>query len=386
MNITQDLTVGDQFSTKLMDVLIRASLLAVLVFLCYTVFSPFLTLMAWSIILAVTLFPLHQRIARKLRNKQWLASTIIAVIASVLIIVPSALLLSSLADSVRDFVGSVQNNTLVVPAPRESITKIPIVGQKIYDGWSLAHNDFPAFVANNQPKISDLARTALGAVASIGKGLLFFIASFITASIIMAYGGSGESTTRAIFSRIAGPKRGNELTDLSTATIRAVALGVLGVAFVQAVLVGLALVFAGVPAAGVLALITLVLGIAQVPAFIVTLPAIVYIWSSGTYETGSAVLYTIILLLVGLVDNALKPLMLGRGVDVPMPVILFGALGGMATGGILGMFVGATLLALGYEIFMTWVYRGQDANDETETETATGEPTLEAAAAVAKGG
>jgi len=386
MNITQDLMVGDQFSTKLMDVLIRASLLAVLVFLCYTVFSPFLTLMAWSIILAVTLYPLHQRIARRLKNKQWLASTILAIVACVLIIVPSALLLNSLADSVRDFVGSVQNNTLTIPAPRESIAKIPIIGQKIYDGWSLAHSDFPTFVANNQPRISDLGRTALGAVASIGKGLLFFIASFITASIIMAFGSSGESTTRAIFTRLAGPKRGDEFTNLSIATIRAVALGVLGVAFVQAVLVGLALVFAGVPAAGVLALVTLILGIAQVPALIVTLPAIIYIWSSGSYETGSAVLYTIVLLLVGMVDNALKPLMLGRGVDVPMPVILFGALGGMATAGILGMFVGATLLALGYEIFMTWVYRGKEDEAEIEIETAVTEPSIGAVAVAAKTG
>jgi predicted PurR-regulated permease PerM len=107
--------------------------------------------------------------------------------------------------------------------------------------------------------------------------------------------------------------------------------------------------------AGVLAIITLVLGIAQVPALIVTLPAIIYIWSSGNYGTGAAVTYTIILLLTGMADNVLKPLMLGRGVDVPMPVILFGALGGMATGGILGMFVGATVLALGYELITNWI-------------------------------
>ena len=85
------------------------------------------------------------------------------------------------------------------------------------------------------------------------------------------------------------------------------------------------------------------------------LPVIVYIWSSGDYGTSAAITHTIILLLTGMADNVLKPLMLGRGVDAPMPVILFGALGGMASGGILGMFVGATLLALGYQIFMSWV-------------------------------
>ena len=135
----------------------------------------------------------------------------------------------------------------------------------------------------------------------------------------------------------------------------------LGVAFLQAIIVGLCLLVAGVPWAGVLAVIVLVLGIAQVPALIATLPAIAYLWVSGNYGTGAAVLYTVLLVVAGMADNVLKPLMLGRGVDAPMPVILLGALGGMAAGGILGMFVGGTLLALGYQIFMGWVATNPDA-------------------------
>ena len=114
------------------------------------------------------------------------------------------------------------------------------------------------------------------------------------------------------------------------------------------------------PWAGVLAVIVLVLGIAQVPALIVTLPAIGYIWWSGDYGTVEAIVYTVLIFAAGMTDNVLKPLMLGRGVDAPMPVILLGALGGMAAGGILGMFVGATLLALGYQIFMGWVAATQN--------------------------
>jgi predicted PurR-regulated permease PerM len=120
------------------------------------------------------------------------------------------------------------------------------------------------------------------------------------------------------------------------------------------------LLVAGVPWAGVIAIIALVLGIAQVPALIVTVPVIGYIWSSGNYSTGMATTHTIILVLAGMADNVLKPLMLGRGVDAPMPVILLGALGGMASAGILGMFVGATLLAVGYQTFMTWVASSDD--------------------------
>jgi predicted PurR-regulated permease PerM len=143
--------------------------------------------------------------------------------------------------------------------------------------------------------------------------------------------------------------------------VRAVAQGVVGVALIQAILVSLALLVAGVPWAGALAAMVLVLGIAQVPAVIVTLPAIAWIWSRGGGGTGAAIIYTALLLVSGMADNVLKPQMLGRGVDVPMPVILVGALGGMATGGIIGMFVGATVLALAWQIFTGWVRENPDA-------------------------
>jgi predicted PurR-regulated permease PerM len=295
-----------------------------------------------------------------------------------LIIIPTALLMNSLADSVRNFIDAVQHNTLAIPPPREEVAAWPIVGKKTYDIWSKAHADLPGLVQSMQPKIGELARVALGFVASVGGGLLLFVASFIVASIVMAYGESGARATEAIFHRLAGPATGKALAKLSTATIRAVALGVIGVAFIQAILIGLALLIADVPAPGVLALIALVLGIAQVPTLIVTLPVIGYIWSSGHYGNSAAITHTIILLLTGLSDNALKPLMLGRGVDVPMPVILFGALGGIAGGGILGMFVGATALTLGYEIFMGWVATNPDSDSGgvTKRTDQTGDPEL----------
>jgi predicted PurR-regulated permease PerM len=112
------------------------------------------------------------------------------------------------------------------------------------------------------------------------------------------------------------------------------------------------LIIAGIPWPGLLSLVVLVLGVAQIPALLVTLPVIIYIWYSGDYSTTAAISYSVLLFVSGMADNVLKPLMLGRGVDAPMPVILLGALGGMATTGILGMFIGATLLALGYQIFM----------------------------------
>src|SRR5262245_38474969 len=224
-------------SSRLLDVLIRAGLIGALAVLCYQVFSPFLTLMAWSIILAVTMYPLHQWLARRIGGKPGLASIMLVIVCVLLIITPTALLMNSFADSVRHFIGAVQHNTLEIPAPPEGVAQWPIVGKQIHDLWSKAHADLPGLVQSLQPKIGELAQQALAIVASIGGSLLLLLGSFIIASIVMAYGESGARSSRAIFRRVAGAARGEALATLSTATIRAVALGVIGVAFMQAILI-----------------------------------------------------------------------------------------------------------------------------------------------------
>jgi predicted PurR-regulated permease PerM len=340
---------------RLLDTLIRAGLILALVLLCYRVFAPFLHLMIWALILAVALYPLQQAVVRRIGERQGLAATLIIVLGVVLIVVPTALLLSSMGDSVRQLIRDVQHNTLQVPPPLPTVAAWPVVGTRVYAVWERAHADLPGLVQSLQPKIGDLAKAALAMVASIGGAILQFIAALIIAGIIMAFGQSGDRSGGAIFTRVIGSQRGAEFNHLAVTTIRAVAQGVIGVAFIQAIIVGVCLLIAGVPWAGVLAGLVLVLGIAQVPAVLVTLPAIAYLWMSGEHGTVAAAGYTVLLLVAGMADNVLKPLMLGRGVDAPMPVILLGALGGMAASGILGMFVGATLLALGYQIFMGWV-------------------------------
>jgi predicted PurR-regulated permease PerM len=357
-------------AANLLEVLIRAGLILILAIICYKVFSPFMIAMVWAVILAVTLYPLHQRIARRVGGRQGIASTLLLIVGFVLIAVPTAILVNSLGDSVNELIHQVQTNSLQIPAPPDQVAGWPLVGEKLHAIWSQAHADLPSLVKSLQPKIGDLAKSALGFVAAIGGGLLMFMAALIVSGIIMAFGESGARGSRAIFDRVIGPERGGKLAELSTATIRAVAQGVIGVAFIQAIAVGLCLLVAGVPWAGALSAIVLVLGVAQVPALLVTLPAIIYVWSSGGHGIAVAIAYSVLLFLAGMTDNVLKPLLLGRGVDAPMPVILLGALGGMATWGILGMFVGATLLALGYQIFVGWVADSRAA----EGSAAQGDP------------
>src|SRR4029453_7369086 len=302
-------------SAVLVEGLIRAGLILALAILCFQVFSPFLSLMTWALILAVTLYPLQQSVAARIGGRQGLAATLLVLLGVVVVGVPAAALMNSLGDSLRRLIDSVQNNTLQVPPPREGVAEWPLVGEKVHAFWTKAHTDLPALVQSLQPKIGNLAKAALGFVAGIGGGLLLFLASLAVAGIMMAFGEGGARAIRSIFEKVADGNRGGEFVDLSTATIRAVAKGVLGVAFLQAIIVGICLLIAGIPWAGVLAAIVLVLGLAQVPALTPTLPAIAYLWSSGNYGTGAAILYTVLLVVSGIADNVLKPLMLGRGVD-----------------------------------------------------------------------
>ena len=365
---TPDADLERRLGRRLLEVLIRATLLLAMALLCYRVLAPFLPLAIWAVIFAVTLYPLHLRIAAYLGGRNGLTATLLVLLGIAVLVVPIAILMSSLGDSVRTLIEAVQQNTLQIPPPPETVAAWPVIGGKLHAVWSQAHDNLPALVHSMQPKIGDLARTALGFVASIAGGLIAFLGALVLAGIFMAFGEYGARACLSVFKRIAGDARGASLAQLSTATIRAVAQGVVGVALIQAILVGLALLVAGVPWAGALAAMVLVLGIAQVPAVIVTLPAIAWIWSRGGGGTLEALIYTVLLLVSGMADNVLKPLMLGRGVDVPMPVILVGALGGMATGGIIGMFVGATLLALAWRVVTGWVNENPDATIPPEAD------------------
>jgi len=153
--------------------------------------------------------------------------------------------------------------------------------------------------------------------------------------------------------------RSDEIIELASATIRSVAVGVLGIAFIQAMAGGAGMVIVGVPGAGLWALFILVLAIAQLPPLLVLLPAIIYVFSTND-STTVALIFTVWSVLVSFSDALLKPLLLGRGVKAPMLVILLGAIGGLIHSGFIGLFLGAVLLALGYQLFTAWLKIGEE--------------------------
>jgi predicted PurR-regulated permease PerM len=230
-----------------------------------------------------------------------------------------------------------------------------VVGPRLYAAWSAAAEDLPAYLVENKEELRNIALKALGVAANTAGSIVLFLGALVVAAIIMTFGEAGGLATTRIFSRLTDPVRGPRLQKLSTATIRSVAVGVVGVAFIQALLLGIGFLLAGIPAAGVLAFVAMLIGIVQLPAFLISLPVIGYLWWAGDGSTTTNVVWTVYLVVAGMADNVLKPLLLGRGVDAPMPVVLIGALGGMVSAGIIGLFVGAAALAVGYRLFMEWV-------------------------------
>lgn len=341
-------------SQGLLDVLIRAGLIAVLVIICYRVFYPFMDLMLWSIILAVTLYPLERRLLRRMGNKEGRTATVIVLIAIAILLVPIYLIGVSMAASVEAALAGARSGTFHVPPPADSVADWPLVGKPLYGYWEQAATDLTGLTQKFAPQIKEASLAILGKLAGFAVGFLMFIVALILAGIFMAYGESGRRSAVQAASRIFGDGRGEHVTELVTATIRAVAQGVIGIAFIQMLLIGVGFVAMGVPAAGLLAIVVLLLGIMQIPATIVTIPVIAYVLSTDGVS-GATIIFSIYVFVAGLADNVLKPLLLGRGVDVPMPVVLIGALGGMVTSGIIGLFIGPVILAIGYELFWEWV-------------------------------
>jgi predicted PurR-regulated permease PerM len=355
----------ENLSRELMDVLIRLGLVAFLVVMSAQIFAPFMGMMLWALILAVTLYPLHQGMAKRLGGKQGRAATLLVLIGLLLVGGPSVILGDSLAGQLHQLYTAIQNDELAINPPDPSVAEWPVVGKEVHAVWSSAAENLPQLLKERGPQLRELSETVLAMATSTVSGFFSFLVSLIIAGIMMAYGESGSAAMLQIINRFSGMDKGAQLHKLSTATIRSVAMGVIGVAFIQALLLGVGFVWADIPGAGILAVAVLLLGIVQIPAAVVSLPAIAYLWWSGDASTTSNIIFTIYLLIAGLADNVLKPLLLGRGVETPMPIILLGALGGMVSAGLIGLFIGAVLLALGYEIFMAWVTDGQ-ATAESE--------------------
>src|SRR3954447_1802192 len=337
---------------RLVEILLPLMLLGALIALCVQLLVPFLGLLLWTIILAVCFYPVHRWLtARGMSNR--VSATVIGTALATLILVPTAIASISAASSIPRLVSELQTGEQKVPLPPDGLRAVPLVGQKLHHAWTQASTDMPAFAKQFGPQLTSVTKWLLGAAGGMFAAVLALLLAVIFAAITLAYSDAARAFIARIFARVTGDRvRGEHYLSIVGATVRSVANGVIGVAFVQALLCGIGFFVIGVPGAGLLSLIAMVFGVLQVPVVIITLPAIIWAFSAETMTV--AIIFTIWEIIGGLSDAALKPLMIGHGLEVPMPVILLGVIGGVMAYGLVGLFVGAVLLAVGYVLFREW--------------------------------
>lgn len=341
------------FTKNFIEAAIRLFLISFLIYWCALIMSPFLLPVLWGAIIAVAIYPLFKKFESLLGGRTKFAAIIYTLLALAIIITPSVLISNSLIDTSVAVTEQYQAGKLDIPAPNENVANWPLIGEKTYAFWSSAANNLEKTVNTYLPQIKELAGGLLGAIAGVGGVILQFIMSIIISGVFVANAPAIYSVVKKVLGRLAGEQEGKAYTDLAKDTIRSVAQGVLGVALIQATFSAIGMYFMDVPAWGLWSLLVLVLAIAQLPPILVLGFVASYVFSVA--DTTPAVIFLVYSLVISASDGFLKPLFLGRGMETPMLVILLGAIGGMMMSGIIGLFVGAIVLALGYELFMKWL-------------------------------
>ena len=345
------------FAGRAVDAAIKIGLVALLAVWCLEIVRPFMLPLIWGAIIAIASYPGFVSLERGVGGRSRLAATLWTIVGLILVLGPVGMLAGVLVDNVQTLAAHLTADGLHVPAPPDAIATWPLVGEPAHRFWSLASTNLGEALAEIRTQIRALSVFLLAAIANAGLGMLQFVIAVIIAGVLLLQAEGGARAAHAVATRLAG-ERGPGLVTLAEATIRSVARGVLGTAMIQALLAGVGLVVAGVPAAGLLAFVCLILCTVQIGPGLVLVPAMIYLFWSA--DTMTAILFTAWSIPVMLIDNLLKPYLMRRGVDVPTVIILIGVVGGLLAYGLIGVFLGPVVIALGYELLRAWV-RGEQA-------------------------
>jgi len=319
------------FVNRAVEAAIRIGLLAGLVLWCFYIVKPFVMPVLWAIIFAVALFPIFRWLKSKLGERGGLAATVLTLVALALLIVPIVMLSTSTIDSVQTLTQRFEEGTLAVPPPPEGVAEWPVVGERLSLAWGQASDNLQLFLVKYRSQLQPVWAWVAAQAAGVGAAALLFLLAILIAGLLMAKADGGVSAANSLATRLVG-EGGAAMVGMAGATIRSVVQGVLGVAVIQSLAAGIGMLVVGVPGAGLWAGLILFLAVIQLPPIFVMGPVIFYVFTSAS--TVTAVLFLIFGVVVSVSDTFLKPLFLGRGVAVPMPVILIGAIGGMMMSGV----------------------------------------------------
>lgn len=337
------------------DVAIRLALIAGVVYMSIALMRPVAPLIIWAVILAVAVYPVFAALRRRLRLHHGLAAALLSVLLLVLLLAPVVILSASAIETLDAYARLLVGGKQVMPPPPESVRDWPLVGARLYDFWLNASHDIRTLLSAHVGQIASVGRWVGGLAAGVFFEVLQFAGAIIVSGVLLAYSDRLTTTVGDLAGRVADA-RGRHFIEIAGSTIRNVSQGVIGVALLQSALIGIGMLVAGVPFAGAITFACLVLAIVQVGPNLVMVPVIIWAWIY--LPVLSAALFTVYTMPLLLLDNVLRPILMARGLQTPMAVIVAGVICGTLAGGLIGLFIGPVVLAVFYDLLIAWVAAG----------------------------
>jgi len=328
--------------------------LCLLIATCFWILRPFLTPLIWGAMIVVATWPMLLGVQAHLGRRRWMAVAVMTVLLLLVLIVPVTIAIATIVGKSDDIVAWAKSpSTFTLPPPPEWVGKLPLAGPKIAEQWTQLAAAGPGELAGTlRPYASKIAGWFVAEVGGLGIMLLQFLLTVIICAVFYAGGEQAANRIRQFARRLAG-ERGENATVLAAKAIRGVALGVVVTALAQSVLGGIGLAVTGVPAAAILTAVMFVLCIAQLGPVLVLVPAIVWLfWKDHSVAGSVLIAWTIV---VGTIDNVLRPILIKKGADLPLLLIFAGVIGGLFSFGIIGLFIGPVVLAVSHTLLAAWI-------------------------------
>lgn len=340
-------------SSKNIEQLIAISVLVLLIIGSYLVLQPFISALLWAALLCYATWPLFSRLNTRLKNRRNTSAALLCLALTALVLVPLILVGISLAENVNKL-----NDMLHVvlaqglPLPPDWVAGLPLVGESIHNFWVAAASDTASMLEPLKRNLPELSKWLLGRGVALGNGVLQMSLAMFILFFLYRDGEALAQRLNNALERIGG-EHARKLLLLAGSTVKGVVYGILGTAIAQGLLAGIGFWIAGVPSALLLGFITFFLSVVPVGPPLVWLPAAAWLYYQG--EVGWAIFLVIWgVAVVSSIDNFLKPYLISQGAAMPFVLVLLGVLGGLAAFGIVGVFLGPTLLAVGYSIVRDW--------------------------------
>jgi predicted PurR-regulated permease PerM len=338
---------------ELTRIVLSVLLIGILISATFWVLRPFLLSVVWAAMIVVATWPLMLKVQARARRRS-LAVIVMTGAMLLIFVVPLVLATQALVGNMDTITGWMRAlPTAKIPPPPDWVSGIPLVGGKISARWTdVAVAGTGELMTRLEPFMDDAAKWLAGAFGSFGVFAIEFLLTVVIAAIMYAQGEAARDGVIRFCRRLAGD-RGERVVILAGQSIRAVALGVVVTALVQTILAGLGLAVAGIPFAGLLTAVILVFCIAQIGPVIVLAGAVAWLyWTDATGWATALLVWTVI---VGMLDNILRPMLIRKGADLPLLLIFAGVIGGLVSFGIIGLFVGPVVLAVSYTLLKEWV-------------------------------